>query len=80
MFYELANNQQWILDRVNLFVALAPIANMANSTVLHPITDFLNTIWEATRLAGVYEVFNPKIKQEFVDLSATPLGSWLGIL
>ena len=62
MFYELSNNQQWILDRVNLFVALAPIANMAHSTELHPITDFLNEIWEATKVAGIWEVFNPTIK------------------
>ena len=45
MFYELSQNQDWINERVNLFVALAPIANMAHSELIKPVTNFLNTIW-----------------------------------
>jgi hypothetical protein len=45
MFYELSKNQAWINDRVNLFVALAPIANMKNSVAMKPFADILDTVW-----------------------------------
>jgi hypothetical protein len=51
MFYELSKNQAWINERVNLFVALSPIANMKNSVELYPVVTFLNELWKLVDLA-----------------------------
>ena len=57
MFYELSKNQDWINERVNLFVALAPIANMKHSVALKPIVKVMNTLWDLTIKAHVWEIF-----------------------
>jgi hypothetical protein len=62
MFYELSKNQAWINERVNLFVALAPIANMKNSVALKPIVDVMNELWKLLNTAHIWEIFSPKIK------------------
>jgi len=45
MFYALSTNQEWVKEHVNLFVALAPIANMKNATSLDILADILDTTW-----------------------------------
>jgi hypothetical protein len=64
MFYALSTNSAWVNERVNLFVALAPIANMSNSTAVQPLSDILEPTWTALDAAGIYEVFRSKIKDE----------------
>ena len=46
MFYALSTNEKWIKERVNLFVALAPIASMRDATSLNTLSYFLNEIWK----------------------------------
>jgi len=65
MFYELSQNQEWIKERVNLFVALAPIASMKNSTAIRPLSDILEVTWGSLNLAGIYEVFKASVKQNW---------------
>jgi len=67
MFYELSQNQEWIKERVNLFVALAPIASIKNSTAIRPLSDILEVTWGSLNLAGIYEVFKASVKQELVN-------------
>ena len=63
-----------------MFVALAPIANMKNSTILKPVVDFITPLWSLLNHAHVWEVFNDKIKQDFVNLAESPYLSWTDII
>lgn len=80
MFYALSTNQEWVKDHVNLFVALAPIANMSHSTAVKPLSDILDPVWKALDLFGIYEVFRQKIYQSFVNDLNSPLLKWTGLL
>jgi len=64
MFYALSTNHAWVNERVNLFVALAPIANMSHAKAIDPLSDVLEPTWTALDATGIYEVFRSKIKNE----------------
>ena len=80
MFYALSTNQQWVKEHVNLFVALAPIANMKNSKSLDVLSDILMVTWKALDELGVYEVFKASIKQEFINDLSSPILRWTGFI
>lgn len=80
MFYALATNQEWVKEHVNLFVALAPIANMKNSKSLDVLADILNPVWKTLNLAGIYEVFKSEIMQEMINDLSSPLMKWTGLI
>jgi len=80
MFYALSTNQEWVKDHVNLFVALAPIANMSHSTAVQPLSDILDPVWKSLDLFGIYEVFRKEIYQSLVNDLNSPLLKWTGLL
>jgi len=80
MFYELSTNQEWIKEHVNLFVALAPIANMKHSTAVKPLSDILEPTWKILDTVGVWEIFKPSIKQKLIDVLDSPLLKWTGLV
>jgi hypothetical protein len=80
MFYALSSNQDWVKEHVNLFVALAPIANMKNATALNKLSDILNPTWEALRMVGIYEIFKSSIVQSMINDLSSPLLKWTGFI
>jgi hypothetical protein len=80
MFYALSTNQEWVKEHVNLFIALAPIANMSHSTAINPLADILNPTWSSLDLLGIYEVFKTSILQSVVNDLNSPLLKWTGLL
>ena len=48
---------------MNLFVALAPIANMSHSTSMLKYSKWMTIIWDAVKLAGIHEIFSEGWKQ-----------------
>jgi hypothetical protein len=80
MFYALSTNQEWVKEHVNLFVALAPIASMKNSKAVDPLSDILDTTWEALDFAKIYEVFRTKVKDEIISDLDSKLIAWTGVL
>ena len=63
-----------------MFVALAPIANMKHSVALKPIVTVMNTLWELTIKAHVWEIFAQRIKDEAVNIAKSPILSWTHII
>ena len=61
MFYALVKDQAKIMSKVNLFVALAPIARMANITgALKTMGDNIEFIDLGLNVAHMWEVFSAK--------------------
>jgi hypothetical protein len=59
MFYAMSNHLEYYLDRISIFVAMAPAITINNSTSLfllslNEIFDMLSTVYE---FLGIHEVF-----------------------
>ena len=63
MFYALVNDQPKIMSKVNLFVALAPIARMAKTT-LGTYAHGLSMLEIGLGAAKTYRVFGPNMKND----------------
>ena len=79
MFYALANNLDFIKQRVNLFVAFAPIARMTHvSAKLEDIAKLIGPkfIEEIADGIKMYAIYSPKQKQAenevLLDMKANP--------
>ena len=60
MFYALAHNQQKILDKVNLFAALAPVTRITNSGKFPGGTTTACEIRETMgKIGGVWDLYPP---------------------
>lgn len=68
MFYGLATNQAYFKDRLNLFVALAPVVRLDKSDLVNFLSVLAKFDWflEAKLAeAGVYELFGKGWEEEF---------------
>jgi len=78
MFYALSTNQEWVKEHVNLFIALAPIANMKNSKAIDILSDILEPAWKILDGLGIYEVFKSTVKQNLINDLSSPFLKWTG--
>lgn len=68
MFSALATNEQFIKSRVNLFVALAPTTNLANSNFnnfISFLSRFESTVEENLAQKGIFELFGRGWETQF---------------
>ena len=80
MFYALTQNEKLIMDKVNLFIALAPIVRPQNSTfpnILKAAT-YLPEFEGFLNLVNIYEVWGPLMKQTMVKFLASDYGQYEG--
>ena len=60
MFWALAMNQDYIADRVNLFVAAAPVTRMAHSSMGARLLSHMSYhIWDYAKSQNMYGLFTP---------------------
>ena len=59
MFWALAHDEEFINDRINLFIALAPVTRLGHNTnvLIQAAAKFADPIAKALKLLGKYEWF-----------------------
>jgi hypothetical protein len=65
MFYALGTNEAWIDERVNLFIALAPIIRLGNTTNkgLKKVAKYRWAIGQSLKRLNMYEVAGKDFKE-----------------
>jgi len=68
MFYALGTNEAWIDERVNLFIALAPIIRLGNTTNkgLKKVAKNRWVVEKSLKGLGMYEVGGKDFKKEYI--------------
>lgn len=77
MFYGLASNEAFFKERINLFVALAPVVRLDNSQLCHNLnvlTRFDRMLEDKLSSLGIYELFGKGWEIEFEKISASVPG------
>ena len=78
MFYALSKNEDYIFEKVNLFVACAPVARMQGvDTVTHLAAKALPVHEAALGLAGYHHVFDEKFRNDFNEFGISDVGQFL---
>lgn len=62
MFYALAKNEDYLKERINLFVAMAPVLRLGNTTssTLKNLAYYKFSFEKALKTFGIYEVMGAK--------------------
>lgn len=77
MFYALAAHPDYWKNKLNMFVALAPVSSLHNSTAyfLKTAAKFYTEIKAAANLVGIYSLLTPGIPSKLVTAFCTTVPS-----